>query len=1269
MLAVAAAGMGDDTSERQDVSHVPPTRDAKEPNPGMAGVRAESHVFIAVELFPLLPRAAAGDLHGEVPPPPAHPKPVTISALVDTGATRSVISSALAARLQAPLLPWGGRVRSASGSTMSPIGVVALPARPKGVRRDPDIFTFLVVDSLIHAIVIGMDMLRLLGARLDLSKPSVDQLELGGTAVATARGIAGSAAAGDDLVIAALTTALGAAPEDSPPPLPDGPDYREAGPSIDSLRNATQHWPELFDIFLRFRHVFATEGRAPGTTSKVMHHVPTDRAAPVRRAPYRLGAERERIARAEIEALETRGLIRRSTSPWAAPIVLIPKPDGSTRLCVDYRALNKLTVKDSFPLPRIENLFDHMQGARFFTTFDLASGYHQVPMAPSDVAKTAFVTPWGLYEWLVMPFGLCNAPATFQRLMQDVLHGLDGFVGIYIDDVVIFSRTPEEHLRHVAAVLERLEQANLHLKFKKCRFGQSQIKYLGHIVDARGLSVDRAKVAAMAEMPQPRNVQEIQAFLGAANYYRRFVPGFSSIAEPLHNLTRKGVPFVWTPECERAWRTLRNALAQAPVLALPDPDAQFVLQTDASLVGLGAVLCQRIDGVEYVLSYLSRSLSKAERNYSATEREALAVIWAITTWDPYLHGRHFVVETDHQALKWLLSVREPTQRLARWVTTLQQYDFEVVYRPGRSNGNADALSRLPLKETDTTAADAVVAAAAAAAAVDTDADDFAHKQRRDVYLAPLIKFLQDKTLPPEPAVSRRVVACAPFYGFDERDRLIILPNDSKQRRQASARVVVPESLKARVLADNHDAPAAGHQGRLRTLQRIADRFYWDGMARDVEHYVTTCVECQQRKRRPNRPGSMQPIIENDPHATVALDYMGPVRPTSRNGNKYVLVVTDLFTKFAQFIPTKANDAATTAHHLVRDVIGRFGAPRRILTDRGTHFTAQVVRATAVLLGARQTFTTPYHPQGDGQTERLNQSLQDMVSKYIKDQHRDWDRFLPILALAYNSAKHASTGDTPFFLTFGRDPYSPADVGLHIDVGPQASWSTADDYRAALVTSLQDAHNAARACLDRARSTQVRQYDARHTPTEYKPGDQVWLYVPRVARGTSKKIARLWTGPFRVLERTGPVTYRLSGSGNRRLHQLVNVARLKRYHERSARPSSAPTELPEDDTFDPALDAEAMPSDELASREPRTLVDQDLAPPSVVGDESSSDAEDADVSGSDSEAEQDEVNTAARNPLPGRVGARTPFPPLFPPVLPASADDSDSDNSADELLRY
>ena len=394
--------------------------------------------------------------------------------------------------------------------------------------------------------------------------------------------------------------------------------------------------------------------------------------------------------------MAAKGVISPSKSPWASPIVLVKKKDGTTRLCIAYRKVNDVTTKDAYPLPRVDDTLDKLAGSVWFSTLDLKSGYWQVEVAPEDHAKTAFCTQEGLFEFNVLPFRLCNTPATFQRLMDSVLAGLQwSSCLVYLDDKLSWA----EHLGHLQQVLEWLQQAGLILQPKKCQFLQHKVNFLGHIISSTGISPDPSKTSKVKEWPRPTSVQETQQFLGFANYYRCFVKDFAAIAKPLHQLTEKKALFKWTEQCEQAFTSLKTHLTSAPTLALPDWSQQFIVDTDASDTGIGAVLSQaHLDGTEHVICYVSRILTKSERNYCVTRKELLAVIFFLQHFRQYLLSAPFILRTDHGALTWLQQFKEPEGQLARWLEKLQKYNFTIFHRPGRKHGNADSLSRYPCQQ-------------------------------------------------------------------------------------------------------------------------------------------------------------------------------------------------------------------------------------------------------------------------------------------------------------------------------------------------------------------------------------------------------------------------------------------------------------------------------------------------------------------------------------------------------------------------------------------
>jgi len=441
--------------------------------------------------------------------------------------------------------------------------------------------------------------------------------------------------------------------------------------------------------------IFSKDKNDLGRTGIIKHTIDTGDTKPISQRAYRVTLKEKEVIKTEVDKMLEKGIIRRSNSPWASPVVLIKKKNGEIRFCIDYRKLNSITRKDSHPLPRIDDMLDTFEGSQWFTTLDLASGYWQVEMEEKDKEKTAFITHEGLYEFNVMPFGLCNAPATFQRLMHMVYGNLIFTKApVYIDDTNVHSKTFEQHLGDLEEVFGRLRDAKLKLRLEKCYLCFKEIKFLGYIIGSEGMKVDQEKIEKVKNFPIPKNVSELRSFIGLASYYRRFIKDFSKIAKPLTDLFQKERDYEWNTKQEESFEKLKEKLTTTPVLMFPDFEKEFVLYTDASGYALGAVLSQKgKDEKEHVIAYASKSLTKAEQNYSTTELECYAVIWGIEKFHHYLAGRKFKVVTDHYALKWLQTAALKGRR-ARWILRLQPYDFEVVYKEGRKHKNADTLSRI-----------------------------------------------------------------------------------------------------------------------------------------------------------------------------------------------------------------------------------------------------------------------------------------------------------------------------------------------------------------------------------------------------------------------------------------------------------------------------------------------------------------------------------------------------------------------------------------------
>ena len=454
---------------------------------------------------------------------------------------------------------------------------------------------------------------------------------------------------------------------------------------------------QLNELFKEFQDVFSQGDDDLGNTPLMEHGIETH--GPPLRQPYRRqnpAVRREEMT--QVQQMLSSNVIRPSNSPWASPVVMVRKKDGSLRFCVDFRQLNAATVKDAHPLPRIDDLLDALHGAKWFSTLDLKSGYWQVPISEQDKEKTAFRTSSGqLFEFNQVPFGLCNAPATFSRLMDRVLAGLHWETCLfYLDDIIVFSSTWEEHLAQLREVFERLRHAKLKLGAAKCTFAAKEVSYLGHRVTEEGLLPDPSLLAAIRDIPPPKTATEVRSFLGLAGYYLRYVKGFAAIAAPLHALTRKDAVFHWSEDCQHAFDQLKLRLTTSPITAFPDFSQEFRLYTDASTAGLSAILAQVRDGKERIICCASRALNKAEKSYPATKLECLAIVWAVAKFRPYLMAMPFEVFTDHYALQWLKTMRTGSAFLHRWSAALEEYDFTVRHRPGKIQTRVDGLSHLPV---------------------------------------------------------------------------------------------------------------------------------------------------------------------------------------------------------------------------------------------------------------------------------------------------------------------------------------------------------------------------------------------------------------------------------------------------------------------------------------------------------------------------------------------------------------------------------------------
>ena len=650
------------------------------------------------------------------------------------------------------------------------------------------------------------------------------------------------------------------------------------------------------------------------------------------------------------------------------------------RFCVDYRRLNAVTRKDVFPLPRIDDLLDQLKGKSIFSTLDAKSGYWQIRMEESSREKTAFVTFDGLYEFRVMPFGLCNAPATFQRVMQKVLTGLGDFCSVYIDDILVFSNSMEEHLEHLKQIFQRLQRVGLKLHPQKCVFGSHEVLYLGHLISGSGILPNPEKIAAVKRFPTPTSVKAVRQFLGLASYYRRFVPNFARVANSLYGLTRQDVPFHWTQACQQSFERLKDLLTTPPVLAYPDFTKQFVLHTDASGEGVGAVLEQKQDDGElHPIAYASRSINRHEKRYGVTELEALGVVWAVKHFRSYLVGQKCTVYTDHAPLRSMLQARHQSGKLARWACVLAEVDLEIRYRPGRKNLNADALSRAPLSHVDDKYEGQVAAVSISA---DPSSTEMTVLQREDSHLQPIIAYLEKKELPTDEKKARKLVLQADHYTI--LDGVLYYVDISRGNRR---RIAAPSAIHETLLQENHSGSLAGHFTAKGVYEKLARRYWWEGIYADVVKHCRACLTCASYRgggRRSKPP--LKPIDVGGPFERVGVDILE--MPPTEKENRYIVVFMDYLTKWVEAFPTADQTSETIARLLVERVICQHGAPKELLSDRGPNLLSSLILDICNLMGMKKTNTTAYHPQTDGLVENFNRTLRAMIAKHAKTFGRD-----------------------------------------------------------------------------------------------------------------------------------------------------------------------------------------------------------------------------------------------------------------------------------------
>lgn len=956
--------------------------------------------------------------------------------------------------------------------------------------------------------------------------------------------------------------------------------------------------PQLVNLCRKYNDIFALKSDALSFNNFYEQRINLTDSSPVYIKNYRTPESQREETSKQIDKMLKDKIIEPSVSPYNSPILLVPKKsttcDPKWRLVVDFRQLNKKIVADKFPLPRIDEILDQLGRARYFSTLDLMSGFHQIPLEDNSKQYTAFSTSNGHYQFTRLPFGLNISPNSFQRMMTIALSGLPlECAFLYIDDIIVIGCTIEHHLKNLEHVFEKLRYYNLKLNPSKCNFFCADVTFLGHHISADGIQPDKSKYSVISKYPTPKNADEVRRFVAFCNYYRRFIPYFSELAAPLNKLLQKNVKFEWTTQCNDAFESLKENLLKPQILKFPNFSKTFILCTDASKVACGAVLSQLHGDVELPVAYASRTFTKGEQNKATIEQELLAIHWAITHFRPYLYGRRFLVKTDHRPLVYLFSMKDPASKLTRIRVDLEEYNFDVVHVSGKENVGPDALSRIEIDSEQLKNLSVLPVQTRSMLKRKTPGYDatqnhtvnetdhlcaYESVNNLDAFNMPKLIFEFDNNLINIRIMNKNMkndfaLAQIHCYTIDIEilktclenvdimaknlniKKIAIANNNlifqqvnmqifkeicnktlkfSKIVLYTAAQIITNAEIINKLIKEYHDTPTGGHVGVSRLYKRLRSRYYWNDMLNSIRFYVRNCIKCIKNKHyRHTKEAFTKTNTPMKCFDTISIDTIGPFTK-SQSGNRYALTAQCELSKYIIITALPDKQAKTLAKAFVENCILVHGCPRQIKSDMGSEYRNEVFEQINRLLNIEHNFSTAYHHETLGSLERNHRCLNEFLRGTVNSNQDDWDQWLPYYAFSYNTSPHSSHQFTPFELVFGHQPNYPSSIQQTQSVEPVYNF---ENYVSELKFKLQTIAARASKLLDSVKYKRIANNQPTTNPIIVEIGDTVWL-----RKENRRKLDQAYSGPFKIINQNHPNVTIEDSTGNK---QTVHKNRLKK----------------------------------------------------------------------------------------------------------------------------